>query len=389
MSGHDELSDAKRPRGRYASYTRARLKQHSDRMARAIYPETAAAARIEIAGPTDRISFADAQRIAYREAAIREPLAPHWATWWVRVTAHVPESWRGARVDLYWDSCSEGLLWLDGRSAQGLNPDRHTAILRDRADGGEALSFFVEVACNGMFGAGGSGKRQGPASYRLAACEIRRFDPEAWDLFHDFETLRQLEADREPPQTSRAWGAVATRVVRPGLETAWAGRLLSDLNRVCNLNDNAAARKILAGLLSACNGSVALELSAVAHAHLDTAWLWPIEETRRKAQRTFSTAVGLMDRYSDFKFAVSQAYQYAVIEETDPDLFARIRAKVAAGQWIPIGGAWVEPDCNLPWGESLCRQFLYGQPISSARSGAARASSGTRMYSDMTASCRS
>ena len=102
-------------------------------------------------------------------------------------------------------------------------------------------------------------------------------------------------------------------------------------------------------------------MSAVAHAHLDTAWLWPIDETRRKAQRTFSTAVGLMDRYEDFKFAVSQAYQYAVIETVDPDLFARIKAKVAAGQWLPVGGSWVEPDCNLPTGESLCRQFLYGQ----------------------------
>jgi alpha-mannosidase len=361
MSDRDELSDAKRPRGRYAGYTRARLRQHSDRLASAVYPETAAAASIEIAGPTARISFAAAQRLSYRSAGIGEPLGPHWATWWVRVTARVPRAWRGARVDLYWDSRSEGLLWLDGRSAAGLGPDRHTAILKDRADGGETLSFIVEVACNGVFGAGGAGKRQGPANYWLEACEIRRFDPAAWDLFHDFDTLRQLEADREPPPTSRALGAVPHRVVRPALENAWAGRLLSELNRVCNLSDAAAAREILVDLLSARNGSVTHELSAIGHAHLDTAWLWPIEETRRKAQRTFSTAVTLMDLYPEFKFAASQAHQYAVIEETDPDLFARLRAKVAAGQWVPLGGAWVEPDCNLPWGESLCRQFLYGQ----------------------------
>jgi alpha-mannosidase len=114
-------------------------------------------------------------------------------------------------------------------------------------------------------------------------------------------------------------------------------------------------------LLDARNATIAHELSAIAHAHLDTAWLWPLDETRRKAQRTFSTAVGLMNRYPDFKFAVSQAYQYAVIEETDPELFGRLTEKVRSGQWIPVGGSWVEPDCNLPTGESLCRQFLYGQ----------------------------
>ncbi|HZZ37444.1 MAG TPA: glycoside hydrolase family 38 C-terminal domain-containing protein, partial [Caulobacteraceae bacterium] len=72
----------------------------------------------------------------------------------------------------------------------------------------------------------------------------------------------------------------------------------------------------------------------------------------------------------DFKFACSQAYQYAAIEEADPDLFERIKAKVEEGQWIVVGGSWVEPDCNLPSGESICRQFLYGQRYFEATFGA-------------------
>ena len=109
------------------------------------------------------------------------------------------------------------------------------------------------------------------------------------------------------------------------------------------------------------NGGVVHELSAIGHAHIDTAWLWPIDETWRKCQRSFANVLALMDDYPEFKFACSQACQYDVIERLDPGLFARIREKVAAGQWIPIGGSWVEPDCNLPSGESMCRQFLYGQ----------------------------
>ncbi len=97
------------------------------------------------------------------------------------------------------------------------------------------------------------------------------------------------------------------------------------------------------------------------HAHLDLAWLWPMDETRRKAQRTFHTMVGLLERYPEFRFNHSTAQVYAFLEDDDPDLFARIKEKVATGQWEPVGGMWVEPDINMPAGESLTRQLLYGQ----------------------------
>jgi alpha-mannosidase len=358
--------DVARVRGRYPHYTRTRLAQFSRRLARRIHPDTVAVERIEIAGPTARIPYAEAMRLPFRDAVIGEPLGPVWATYWVKVTARVPDDWRGDQVDLYWDSKSEALVWRDGKSLQGLNPDRHTATLTDSAAGGETIALVIEVACNGMFGAGEV--RFGKDSpFQLAACDLRRFDPEAYALHADFELLRQLEADREPAAENRSFGGASGKLHRPALDTTWAGKLLHDLNRVCNVLDPEdrstwpAARAILAPLLAAKNGSITHELSAIAHAHLDTAWLWPLDETRRKAQRTFSTAIRLMEKYPEFKFAVSQAYQYAIIEETDPDLFARIKAKVKSGQWIPVGGSWVEPDCNLPTGESLCRQFLYGQ----------------------------
>lgn len=358
-----------RVRGRYPAYTRARLEAFAARLGRLARSETAPVESIEVAGPTDRISFAEAQALDWRPSALGETLGPLWSTWWFRVTARIPESWAGQVVELDWDSRSEALLWLNGRSAQGLNIGRHHVRLTASARGGETVTFYVEVACNRSFGAAEDwGQPWSLAEpYRLATCEIVRFDPEAWALFHDFDILRQLEADRTPPQAPKSFGGVAPNLVRPALDTTWAGKLLHELNRVCNqvdLDDRstwAAGRAVLEPLLAVRNGGVVHELSAIGHAHIDTAWLWPIEETRRKCQRSFSTAVLLMDLYPEFKFACSQAYQYAVIEETDPDLFARIRAKVQAGQWIPVGGSWVEPDCNLPSGESMTRQFLYGQ----------------------------
>ncbi|MFO1208022.1 MAG: glycoside hydrolase family 38 C-terminal domain-containing protein [Amaricoccus sp.] len=105
------------------------------------------------------------------------------------------------------------------------------------------------------------------------------------------------------------------------------------------------------------NGALAL----TGHAHIDLAWLWPLAETRRKANRTFSTMVALMDRHPDFVFNASTAQLYAFLEEDDPALLARIKEKVAAGQWEPTGAMWVEPDTNMPTGESFVRQLLYGQ----------------------------
>jgi alpha-mannosidase len=351
-----------RLRGRYPQYTSGRLERFAQRLQERIHSDRVPIVSLELAGPTERIAFADALKLDYRQVPLGERLGPLWATYWARVVVEVPEAWAGARVDLYWDSRSEALLWLDGRSMQGLNPGRHTAPLLQPARGGERLTFHVEIACNGLFGEYGTD----PQGYALVACELRRFDPEAFAFYFDYDVLRQLEADRNPAGKTRSQGGVG-ELVQPALDRTWAGRLLHDLNRVCNIADPEdratwpEARAILEGLLAARNGSIAHQMSAIGHAHLDTAWLWPLDETRRKAQRSFSTAVALMDRYPEFKFACSQAYQYAVIEQCDPDLFARIRAKVAAGQWIPIGGSWIEPDCNLPWGESICRQFLYGQ----------------------------
>jgi alpha-mannosidase len=102
-------------------------------------------------------------------------------------------------------------------------------------------------------------------------------------------------------------------------------------------------------------------LAVVGHAHIDLAWLWPLEETRRKGLRTFSSAVSLLSRNPGFRFNQSTAQLYAFVEEDDPNLFTQIREQVAAGRWEPIGGSWVESDTNMPTGESLVRQHLYGQ----------------------------
>lgn len=321
---------------RHLDYTRARLAQTSERLRSLVYPATQAPDEVLVAGPVDRIGLEDARRLEYRPAVPGERFGPLWATYWFRIRATVPEAWQGRRVDLLWDSASEATLWREGAVAQGLNRHHRDAPLVERAAGGETLSFEVELACNGLFG------RQ-DAPVELHRCQLAAFDSDAWRLACDFETLRALEAGE-------------------GLDPSVAGRLRGELERFCDAwpRDKDAAG-ILRSLYEHRNGTHAHELAAIGHAHLDTAWLWPLAESRRKAVRTFSTQLRYLDEYPDYRFACSQAVHYAWIREHDPGLWRRIREQVEAGRFVPVGGSWVEPDCNLPSGEALLRQFLHGQ----------------------------
>ncbi|MEM2740127.1 MAG: glycoside hydrolase family 38 C-terminal domain-containing protein, partial [Candidatus Bathyarchaeia archaeon] len=96
------------------------------------------------------------------------------------------------------------------------------------------------------------------------------------------------------------------------------------------------------------------------HSHIDTAWLWPFSETRRKIRRTFSTIARLASLGYRFTYVQSGAQNYRWLEE-DRKLFSRVKKLVEEGLWLPIGGMWVESDTQLISGESLARQFLYGQ----------------------------
>ena len=122
-----------------------------------------------------------------------------------------------------------------------------------------------------------------------------------------------------------------------------------------------AARAALAGVLAKPANASAMNVSAIGHAHIDSAWLWPVRETRRKVARTVSNALALMDADPDFKYAMSSAQQYAWLEEDHPDIFKRMKRRIEEGRFIPVGGMWVEADGMLPAGESLIRQIAYGR----------------------------
>jgi alpha-mannosidase len=121
------------------------------------------------------------------------------------------------------------------------------------------------------------------------------------------------------------------------------------------------AHKMLKEELKKAGPSLDVNITAIGHSHIDVAWLWPLEQTRRKAGRTFNTVLALMNEFPEYKFTQSQPQLYDYVKQDYPQLFRAIQKKVGDGNWEIIGGMWVEADCNLTGAESLARQFLLGR----------------------------
>ncbi len=121
------------------------------------------------------------------------------------------------------------------------------------------------------------------------------------------------------------------------------------------------ANGILKELLASHNAPSAPYAGFIGHSHMDTAWLWDRRETEKKCARTYANQINLMDQYKDYTFVQSSAYHTQIIKSMYPALFAEIQKKVAEGRYEPNGGVWIECDCNIPTGEYIIRQFLWGQ----------------------------
>lgn len=150
-------------------------------------------------------------------------------------------------------------------------------------------------------------------------------------------------------------------------------RLLNALNDAFNYLDTRAplgegfydsvelAYSVLREGIDAAGSPLDVDLIATGHAHLDIAWLWTVGQARRKAERTFSNVIRLMEQFPEYHFTQSQPQLYAFLERDSPTLFQQIRERVEEGRWEPIGGMWVEADCNISGAESLARQLLLGR----------------------------
>ena len=181
---------------------------------------------------------------------------------------------------------------------------------------------------------------------------VERVEP-VYGLYYDVQCLFDLAKDLDANSLRKA------RIIR-GLYEALMEIHFSSTGEVLD-KEAGEARKRIAPLLKAKNGSTAPEIHLIGHAHIDHAWLWHIGETERKAARTFINMVRLTEEYPEFVFIQTQPAQLEGVKKNYPEIFNAVKDVYKKGNWEPNGGMWVEADCNVTGGESLVRQFLVGK----------------------------
>ena len=299
-----------------------------------------------------------------------------WGTTWFEVNGHIDmAAVKGRKVELMVDLGwldhrgpgfqSEGLVYrADGTAIKSANPRNHWIPLV-YADGSSTVELdehgdftvYIEAAANPFvegptpfspteLGEEATGTCDFP--YTLSRMDVTIFNEDVFAYYMDLETVSSLIRELKDDDP-RYW------------------QLAKALQRSLNLYDErdletvAAARAELAEVLAEPAASSAIKHIAIGHAHIDSAWLWPVRETRRKVARTVSNVLALMDEDPDFTYAMSSAQQYEWLEDEHPDLFERMKARIAEGRFIPVGGMWVESDNMIPAGESLIRQITFGK----------------------------
>ncbi|MET7999369.1 alpha-mannosidase [Nonomuraea glycinis] len=347
----------------------ARLKRVlQERVRPAVHPESVP---LEVAvwhAPGEPVAVAEGLAAASAPIAVGDRWGAPWGTSWFTVTGTVPERWAGRTVEAILDlgfdenmpgfQC-EGLVYRpDGTPVKGLNPRNQWVRVGAPVEGGEEVRLHIEAASNPVIldyhpflpTRLGDKETAGTApQYRLARMDLVVFDEAVWQLVIDLEVLGELMAEL-PVESARRYELL--RAIGRALDVI-------DLQDVGGTAE--AARAELAGVLSAPAVPSAHRISAVGHAHIDSAWLWPLRETVRKVARTAANMTALLRDEPDFVFVMSQAQQWAWIKEHRPEVWAEVTKAVAAGRFVPTGGMWVESDTNMPGSEAMARQFVHGK----------------------------
>ena len=292
-----------------------------------------------------------------------------WDYAWMFGSFTVPEEVRGERIVMDLNPGGESVLYINGKVFGARRADRmahpHQYISDQtvcrRAAGGECFSVAMEVYAGTPL-PDGSGlpvfpeegvKLTGPGPAAAGRSTFGWWNEEAYQLWLDLTVLRDVHDYLDPHDG-----------FREALEDGFM-RLLDTLDAELPLPERrrayAAARRRIAPLVSAHNGTYAASMGVIANSHLDLAWLWPMEETRRKTARTFGAVLRLLKEYPEAMFLQSQCAEYELCRLHYPDLFEEIKKAIAEKRWIADGGMWVEPDTNLVGSEALVRQFLYGR----------------------------
>ena len=271
---------------------------------------------------------------------------------WFRTEITVPESWEGSHVDLYvntpgdiaWKVSAEYSTYIDGRLVGGMDIFHHYIRIADKAKAGERHALA-------LLGFSGYNVRRPVIECSLVVIDddVKRY---YYDLKNAFEAV-EFSSTPDAPEIIEMRDHVNASVNLVDFRIPG-----SDAFRASVVKADEELRKTVYDKM---RSSSAVTVTAIGHSHLDVAWLWRLMQTKEKGARAFATVDRLMGEYPDFRFIQSQPQVYDYTKKNYPELYERVKKRVAEGRLEPEGGMWVEADCNLISGESMIRQFLVGK----------------------------
>lgn len=271
---------------------------------------------------------------------------------WVRKTVDLPPRREGCEVYGVFDfgetggghnSGFESLLYVDGKPWQGVDTYHGDVNFDSLAGSTATLTFMLWTGLEG-----GGPKRT--FRHRIRRAEIGYLHADTDELYYllkaIFKTLKLLE-ETDPDRFALIRAA----------ERALA---ILDWDRDRFYETVGPALAALKAEIEAMDKRLPVTVNVVGHTHIDVAWLWRLKHTREKAMRSFATVLRLMEEFDEYVFLQTQPQLYKYMRSDCPELYEKIRQRVAEGRWETDGGMWLEADCNISSGEALVRQFLYG-----------------------------
>lgn len=241
----------------------------------------------------------------------------------------------------------ESLLFIDSKPYQAVDKN-HQEIFIDKCYYGQT----IEIALKLWTGLEGGGVR------KMQSHKFKRGDQVILDLYCDHffyltdalcKTLEELD-DTNPQKH------IINNLMKNSFKLIdWSYPRSQEF-----YDSIRRAYQLLEDELAKTKEDSIINFTAIGHTHIDLAWLWQYKHTQEKAARSFSTVLRLMDRYPEYVFLQTQPQIYEFISNEYPEIYENIKTKVKEGSWEVDGAMWVEADCNIPSGESLVRQILFG-----------------------------
>jgi alpha-mannosidase len=270
---------------------------------------------------------------------------------WFKHSFEIPERFKGKtviyRVYPYdsgaWNERNPQLIiFIDGKTVQGVDPNHRDVRLLDKAVGGEKFNIQINAYTDPF---------QWKGQVRMRA-KLLTVDEDVVKLYYHIKTPLDAANLLGPDDLARIeiidklntavsmieFGAPQQEFKRSVLET------------IDYLEENLFGK-----------GMPPVEVTAIGHTHIDVAWLWRLRQTRDKAGRSFASVLKMMEENPEYKFMSPQAQLYDFVKKDYPDVYEGIKQRVREGRWEVEGGMWVEADTNISSGESLVRQFLVGK----------------------------